>query len=106
MKKKFVHWKLNHVCEVKELPLARAVTVLFITTNSFFSNAVMVPSSVCLVGLVLSCLLRMVVSLGPQFSLSFLGVALVFFKGKHKLILFAYNGILLILKKIAFESSI
>ena len=43
--------------------------------------SVMVPSSVGLLSLVLTCLLRMVVTLGPQFSLTFLGVALVFFKG-------------------------
>ena len=49
------------------------------------SMAVLVtlPSSPALKTFILSCLCRMIVSLGPELSLSILGVAIVLFKGIH-----------------------
>ncbi|XP_023342605.1 inositol 1,4,5-trisphosphate receptor, partial [Eurytemora carolleeae] len=44
---------------------------------------VTIPSKISVMSLVVACLLRMVVSLGPEFSLSFLGLLLVLLKGIH-----------------------
>ena len=50
--------------------------------NQFIIFLVTIPSYLSVVSLVVACLLRMVVSLGPEFSLSFLGLLLVLLKGR------------------------
>nr|XP_040580259.1 inositol 1,4,5-trisphosphate receptor-like isoform X2 [Lepeophtheirus salmonis] len=42
-----------------------------------------VPSSIAIKCLIMASILRMIVSLGPEFAVSFLGVSIVFFKGIH-----------------------